>query len=84
MQFVVLGPAVDDALDPVTHMRLEVRVSAMDQHPLTLKGREARETWGLVLKSESQKGSIRGRGEKENISLEVPPRERTEISMPGD
>ena len=51
LQFVVFGAAVDDALDAVAHLRLEVDVAAMHQHPLTLKRREARETWGHVLKT---------------------------------
>ena len=50
LQFVVLSPAVDDALDAVTHPRFKVGVGAVDQDPLALKGREARETWGLFLK----------------------------------
>ena len=50
LQFVVLSPAVDDALDAVTHPRFKVGVGAVDQDPLALEGREARETWGLFLK----------------------------------
>ena len=50
LQFVVLSPAVDDALDAVANPRLEVDVGAVDQDPLAFKGREARETWGLFLK----------------------------------
>ena len=63
LQFVVLSPAVDDALDAVANPRLEVDVGAVDQDPLAFKGREARETWGLFLKRRGKKGPFAiGRG----------------------